>query len=94
MVVFDAAGDADAHHEHVRAVCLALRDADLGLDIAGCVFDAAGSVAAGVQMERLSGGGVMVVDIMGGGDDEEDDEDDDSDEDGGLESLGEAGVAE
>lgn len=91
MVVFDAAGQVDAHHEHVRAVCLALRDADLGLDIAGCVFDAEGSVAAGVQMEGLSGGGVMVVDIVGGG---EEDDDDDSDEEGGLEALGEAGIVE
>lgn len=79
-LVFDGDGDGDgaaegavedAHHEHVRAVCLALRDADLGLDIAGCVFDAGEAPRAGFQLDRLAGGAVMVVDIMGGDDDDD-----------------------
>lgn len=65
----------DAHHEHVRAVCLALRDADLGLDIAGCVFDAGEVLRAGFQLDRLRDGAVMVVDIMDGDDDDENDDD-------------------
>lgn len=70
----------DAHHEHVRAVCLALKDADIGLDIAGCIFDSAQSLQAGFQFDRLSDGAVMVVDIMSGDDEDSDDED-------GLEAL-------
>lgn len=80
LLVFDAEEEEvddvkDAHHEHVRAVCLALKDADIGLDIAGCVFDAAGSIQAGFQFDQLSDGAVMVVDIMDGGDEDSDDED-------------------
>lgn len=74
----------DAHHEHVRAVCLALRDADLGLDIAGCVFDAGDVLRAGFQLDRLKGGAVMVVDIMGGDEDDDDDDEDGSDLEGFL----------
>lgn len=66
----------DAHHEHVRAVCLALKDADLSLDIAGCVFDAADALQAGFQFDKLSSGAVLVIDLMSG---EDDDDDSDSD---------------
>lgn len=81
VLVFDAKREGvddvkDAHHEHVRAVCLALKDADIGLDIAGCVFDSASSLQAGFQFDRLSDGAVMVVDLMSG------DEEDSGDEDG------------
>ncbi|KAJ4385824.1 hypothetical protein N0V93_010255 [Gnomoniopsis smithogilvyi] len=80
VLVFDAERQGvddvkDAHHEHVRAVCLALKDADVGLDIAGCVFDSAQALQAGFQFDRLSDGAVMVVDIMSGDDDDTDDED-------------------
>lgn len=79
ILVFDAEEEGlddvqDAHHEHVRAVCLALKDGDIGLDIAGCVFDAAGSIQAGFQFDQLSDGAVMVVDIMDGGDEDSEDE--------------------
>lgn len=79
--MFDAAREGvadvtDAHHEHVRAVCLALKDADIGLDIAGCVFDSAHSLQAGFQFDRLSDGAVMVVDIMSGDDEEDSDSED------------------
>lgn len=79
MLVFDSTRDGvedvkDAHHEHVRAVCLALKDGDIGLDIAGCVFDAPEALQAGFQCERLSDGAVMIVDIMSGGDDDSDEE--------------------
>lgn len=80
LLVFDAEEGTDdvkdAHHEHVRAVCLALKDADIGLDIAGCVFDAPQSIQAGFQFDQLSDGAVMVVDIMSG-DEDSDDEDGD-----------------
>jgi hypothetical protein len=64
----------DSHHEHVRAVCLALKDADISLSISGCVFDATEVVKAGFQLDGLSRGAVMVVDLM-----HEDDDDDDTD---------------
>lgn len=83
----------DEHHEHVRVVCLALRDADLGLDIAGCVFDAREVVRSGFQVEGLSGGAVMVVDIMGGEDGDDEEEGEDDDEDGDLEDLLKGGVS-
>lgn len=92
LLVFDAEEGADdvkdVHHEHVRAVCLALKDADIGLDIAGCVFDAPQSIQAGFQFDQLSDGAVMIVDIMSGDDEDSDDED-------GLDAfLKEAGASE
>lgn len=93
ILVFDgevAGGDVkDAHHEHVRAVCLALKDADMSLSIAGCVFDAADVLQAGFQLDALSRGSVMVVDLM-----TDDDDDSDSDDDEDAEAIlmgGEAG---
>lgn len=84
----------DRHHEHVRSVCLALKDGDLSLSIAGCVFDAVDAVGAGFQVDRLSGGAVLVIDLMCGDDDEEDDEEgsDDEDEDFDLLAGGEVVV--
>lgn len=64
----------DSHHEHVRAVCLALKDADISLSISGCVFDAEEVVKAGFQLDGMSRGAVMVVDLM-----HEDDDGSDSD---------------
>lgn len=95
VLVFDATGEnandgdgedeetlKDRHHEHVRSVCLALKDGDLSLSIAGCVFDAKDAVGAGFQFDRLSGGAVLVVDLMDGGDDEDDDEEEGGSNDG------------
>lgn len=94
ILVFDAAevnggGDVDdddggdivkdTHHEHVRAVCLALKDADMSLSIAGCVFDAEDVLKAGFQLDALSRGSVMVVDLMSDDDDDSDDSGDDED---------------
>ncbi|KAL1861514.1 hypothetical protein Daus18300_008776 [Diaporthe australafricana] len=78
VLVFDAEQPGvdlkDTHHDHVRAVCLALKDADVSLSISGCVFDAADVLKAGFQLDGLSRGAVMVVDLM-----HEDDDDSDSD---------------
>lgn len=73
----------DLHHEHVRAVCLAFKDRDIGLDIAGCVFDAPEAVRAGFQFDKLSDGAVMVVDLMH----DDGDSDDDDDDEANLENL-------
>lgn len=94
VLVFDGEVDGgdvkDAHHEHVRAVCLALKDADMSLSIAGCVFDAAEVLKAGFQLDALSRGSVMVVDLMSEEDDDSDDDDDDEDAEAYL-MGGEAG---
>jgi hypothetical protein len=83
VLVFDAEKPGvdlkDSHHEHVRAVCLALKDADISLSISGCVFDAMEVVKAGFQLDELSRGAVMVVDLMH--EDGESDSDSDDDED-------------
>lgn len=87
VLVFDAEQPGvdlkDSHHEHVRAVCLALKDADISLSISGCVFDAGEVVKAGFQLDGLSRGSVMVVDLMH-------EEDDGSDSDSGDDEDAEA----
>jgi hypothetical protein len=70
----------DTHHEHFRAVCLALKDKDINLEVAGCVFDAPTALQAGFQLEVMSSGSVLVIDIMSG--DDASDDDDDQDDDG------------
>jgi hypothetical protein len=70
----------DAHHEHFRAVCLALKDKNVNLDVAGCVFDAPTALQAGFQLEVMSSGSVLVIDIMGA--DNASSDDDDQDDDG------------
>lgn len=89
VLVFDAEKPGvdlkDSHHEHVRAVCLALKDADISLSISGCVFDATEGVKAGFQLDGLSRGAVMVVDLMH--EDDEDDSDSDSGDDGDAEAI-------
>jgi hypothetical protein len=72
-------GFEDAHHEHFRLVCLALKDRNIGLDVAGCVFDAPDVLQAGFQLDELSGGAVLVIDLMGGDDDDSDSDSDDDD---------------
>ncbi|KAJ0297812.1 hypothetical protein COL5a_011089 [Colletotrichum fioriniae] len=80
VLIFDGKKDGDdatdQHHEHFRLVCLALKDADISLDVAGCIFDAPEVLQAGFQLDTLSSGSILVIDLMGG-----DDDDDDSDED-------------
>ncbi|KAK2052893.1 hypothetical protein LY76DRAFT_609551 [Colletotrichum caudatum] len=82
VLIFDAGEDGadatDAHHEHFRLVCLALKDADIGLDVAGCIFDAPSALQAGFQLDALSSGSVLVIDLMGGGDQDSDEEDDEA----------------
>lgn len=86
VLVFDAEQPGmdlkDSHHDHVRAVCLALKDADISLSISGCVFDAAEVVKAGFQLDGLSRGAVMVVDLM-----HEDEDDSDSGDDEDAEAI-------
>jgi hypothetical protein len=73
----------DAHHEHFRQVCLALKDADINLDFSACIFDVEDVLKAGFQLDEMSRGAVLVIDLMDRGDedDSDDDDDDDSDED-------------
>lgn len=89
ILIFDAEAEGkdlkDAHHEHFRLVCLALKDGDVGLRVAGCVHDVGSVLKAGFQLEELSDGSVMVVDLMGG--EEDDDDDEDEDEDGEIEFM-------
>ncbi|KAK2043069.1 hypothetical protein LZ31DRAFT_468977 [Colletotrichum somersetense] len=82
VLIFDADKDGadvtDAHHEHFRLVCLALKDADISLDVAGCIFDSPSALQAGFQLDTLSSGSVLVIDLMGGDDQDSDEEDDEA----------------
>jgi hypothetical protein len=64
LIIFNAS-DLDAHHEHFRAVCLKLKEADLGVDYGGCVFDAGSILAAGFQVDTLSDGAVSKFYLLG-----------------------------
>ncbi|KAF2445800.1 hypothetical protein P171DRAFT_431185 [Karstenula rhodostoma CBS 690.94] len=81
ILIFDGGREGadleDAHHEHFRAVCLALKDADIGLDVAKCVHDAESVLQAGYQLDAMKDGSVLVIDLMHA---EDDDDDDDSEE--------------
>lgn len=79
VLVFDGdssdvaeADRVDSHHEKFRLVALALKEFDISLDVAGCVFDAPDVLQAGFQLDRLSDGAVMVIDLMEGEDDDDD----------------------
>ncbi|TLS26073.1 hypothetical protein PpBr36_06889 [Pyricularia pennisetigena] len=81
VLIFDGAGAGQqaadvegAHHEHFRLVCLALKEADIGIDVAGCVFDSPEVSQAGFQLDTLSSGSVLVIDLMGGEDDDDSDD--------------------
>jgi hypothetical protein len=67
----------DAHHTHFRAVCLALKDADISLDFSACIFDAENLLGVGFQVEGMKGGEVLVVDLLDGEDESEEDSDED-----------------
>ncbi|RDW65956.1 hypothetical protein BP6252_09591 [Coleophoma cylindrospora] len=73
--------EMDFHHEKFRLVALALKEFDISLDVAGCVFDALDILQAGFQLDKLSDGAVMVIDLMS----QEDDDDESSS--GGEEEL-------
>lgn len=81
VLIFDGEGTdvEDAHHEHFRLVCLALKDNDISLDVAGCIFDTPDILQAGFQLDKLNSGSVLVIDLMGGNDDDDDDSSDDDD---------------
>ncbi|KAJ4257970.1 hypothetical protein NW762_008107 [Fusarium torreyae] len=70
----DKQGDQleDVHHEHFRQVCLALKEYDIGLDVAGCIHDATDSLGAGFQLDKLSDKSALVIDLV----EEEEDSDD------------------
>lgn len=88
ILIFDGANSeteqealTDAHHEHFRQVCLALKDSDINLDFSACIFDAGDVLKAGFQLDAMSQGAVLVIDLMDSGNDEDDSDDDDEDED-------------
>ncbi len=87
ILIFDGHSEGEqlqnAHHEHFRMVCLALKDADIGLDVSGCILDSPNVIQAGFQLDRLSRGSVLVIDLMG----QEDDEDSDLDDMATLEGV-------
>ncbi|KAF4972202.1 hypothetical protein FSARC_1184 [Fusarium sarcochroum] len=65
----------DVHHEHFRQVCLALKEHDIGLDVAGCIHDATDVLGAGFQLDKLNDKSALVIDLV----EEEEDSDDDED---------------
>ncbi|KAI8716410.1 hypothetical protein NCS52_00934600 [Fusarium sp. LHS14.1] len=62
----DKQGDEldDVHHEHFRIVCLALKEHDIGLDVAGCIHDANDALAAGFQLDKLNDGAALVINLV------------------------------
>ncbi|KAF2008372.1 hypothetical protein BU24DRAFT_429403 [Aaosphaeria arxii CBS 175.79] len=74
LLVFDTdtKDDCDLHHEHVRTVCLMLKDHDYAIDYARCVFDAVSAQQAGFQFDKMNGGSILIVDIMALQDEEDD----------------------
>lgn len=85
ILIFDGGAESfeveDAHHDHFRAVCLALKDADIGLDVARCVHDADNVLQAGFQLDAMKRGSVLVIDLMHT-DESEDDSDEEEEQDG------------
>ncbi|RSL94916.1 hypothetical protein CEP52_012370 [Fusarium oligoseptatum] len=65
----------DDHHEHFRIVCLALKEHDIGLDVAGCIHDASNALEAGFQLDKLNDGAALVIDLVEVEEDSDDDED-------------------
>lgn len=83
ILIFDSEADGkdlqDAHHEHFRAVCLLLKDHDIALNFASCVFDADTALKVGFQLDKLNEKAVLVIDLREAGGSEDDSEDDDDD---------------
>lgn len=89
VLIFDADTESedtqDKHHDHFREVCLALKDHDIGLNVASCIHDATTALKAGFQFDKLNDTSVLVIDLMatnGDGDSE-----DDSDSEGELQMM-------
>ncbi|KAF4982148.1 hypothetical protein FZEAL_2171 [Fusarium zealandicum] len=59
----------DMHHGHFRLVCLALKEYDIGLDVAGCISDAPDVLSAGFQLDKLGNGAALVIDLVEADDD-------------------------
>ncbi|KAM0227505.1 hypothetical protein ACHAPO_011500 [Fusarium lateritium] len=74
VLIFDASGNEDVHHEHFRTICLGLKELDIGLDVAGCINDATDSLAAGFQLDKVNDKSALVIDLV------EKDEDSDEEE--------------
>ncbi|KAF5709475.1 hypothetical protein FMUND_10085 [Fusarium mundagurra] len=74
VLIFDAAEDEDLHHEHFRVICLALKEHDIGLDVAGCIHDATDALAAGFQLDKLNDRAALVIDLVVEEDSDEDSE--------------------
>lgn len=72
----DKQGDEleDVHHEHFRVICLALKEHDIGLDVAGCIHDATDALGAGFQFDKLNDGAALVIDLVETEEDSDDDE--------------------
>lgn len=64
------------HHEHFRIICLALKEHDIGLDVAACIHDATDALSAGFQFDRLNETSALVIDLV----EVEGDSDSDTDE--------------
>ncbi|KAF4344545.1 hypothetical protein FBEOM_1513 [Fusarium beomiforme] len=77
VLIFDGGDDQaqveDAHHEHFRVVCLALKENDIGLDVAGCIHDATDALAAGFQLDKLNDKAALVIDLVAEEEDSEED---------------------
>ena len=80
VLVFDSEAEGkdlqDAHHDHFRAVCLALKDHDIALNVASCVHDATTALQAGFQFDEMKEGSILVIDLMNQDGDEDDSDDD------------------
>jgi hypothetical protein len=74
VLIFDGGDDEDLHHEHFRVICLALKENDIGLDVAGCVHDATDALAAGFQLDKLNDKAALVIDLVVEEDSDEDSE--------------------
>ncbi|KAG8666595.1 hypothetical protein FPOAC2_11712 [Fusarium poae] len=74
VLIFDAGGNEDLHHEHFRTICLALKELDIGLDVAGCINDATDSLAAGFQLDKVNDQSALVIDLVEQDEDSDDEE--------------------
>ncbi|KAF4437567.1 hypothetical protein F53441_13016 [Fusarium austroafricanum] len=79
VLIFDGEKEGseleDLHHDHFRVICLALKENDIGLDVAGCIHDATDSLGAGFQLDKLNDKAALVIDLV-----VEEDSDDEDDE--------------
>lgn len=74
ILIFDAGDNADLHHEHFRTICLALKELDIGLDVAGCINDVTESLAAGFQLDKVNDKSALVIDLVEQDEDSDDEE--------------------